>query len=52
MKSAYSTLACGMPVFLTLVLGMPLLQPGHRREMALGAQLCPRFRGMFPFAKS
>lgn len=28
MKSAYSTLACGMPVFPTLVLGMPLPQPG------------------------
>lgn len=51
-------LAFAMPASPALVLGTSPSQPGppprHRAEEgdALGTQLCPYFRGMFPFAKS
>lgn len=51
-------LAFPMPATPARSWGPPLPEPGlpcrHRAEEgdALGTQLCPYFRGMFPFAKS
>lgn len=58
MRSAYSMLAFPMPAtparFWETPLPEPGLPPRHRAEEgdAPGTQLCPYFRGMFPFAKS
>ena len=57
MRSTYSVLASAMPASPALALGTPPqsgLPSRHRAEEGdtLGTQLCPYFRGVFPFAKS